>query len=271
MQTVYYVLVTDAYGCTATSSTMISVVPPNTATATSASVCIGDTAQLFASGGGTYLWTPGNGLSDSTISNPIVVTNTTTNYTVSVSASSICPPATAVATVKINPIPTLDAGPDLKMYEGSSIRLQAIGSGVTYLWTPDSTLDCSTCADPIASPAKTSTYKVITISQYGCRNEDSVTVHVEGLFTLYIPNAFTPGKDHKNEIFYAYGSGIKDFEMLIFNRWGELIFESHDITQGWDGTYKGQTVQQDVYIFTAKVHSEKGDEINRTGTVTVVK
>jgi gliding motility-associated-like protein len=95
---------------------------------------------------------------------------------------------------------------------------------------------------------------------------------------LYVPNAFTPQGgfgDGLNEIFYAYGTNIIDFKMSIFNRWGQKLFETVDIHKGWNGVYKGNLVQMDVYVWKAEVSVEESSGVfkdyTKTGTVTVVR
>jgi gliding motility-associated-like protein len=92
------------------------------------------------------------------------------------------------------------------------------------------------------------------IAQYtngNCISQTEVIVKVEGCpeLSIYVPNAFTPNDDNLNETFGAYGFGLDKFNITIFNRWGELIFESDDINKQWNGTYKGQICQEDVYVY----------------------
>ena len=84
-----------------------------------------------------------------------------------------------------------------------------------------------------------------------CVSSSQLNVVVEGCpdFTIYIPNTFTPDGDNKNDVFGAYGTYIEEFNMGIYNRWGELIFESNALEYRWDGYYKGNLCQQDVYVF----------------------
>ena len=92
------------------------------------------------------------------------------------------------------------------------------------------------------------------IAQYtngNCISQTQMIVKVEGCpdLTIYVPNSFTPNNDNLNETFGAYGFGVDKFNMTIFNRWGELIFESDDINKQWNGTYKGQICQEDIYVY----------------------
>jgi gliding motility-associated-like protein len=119
---------------------------------------------------------------------------------------------------------------------------------------------------------KTTTYIVTTTDANGCVNRDTVTIHVDDILTLYVPSAFTPfNYNVKNNIFYAYGTGIWQFEFYIFDRWGALVFETNDPLIGWDGTYKGQMAVQDTYVWIAKASSITGKSISKTGAVTVVR
>ncbi len=100
-------------------------------------------------------------------------------------------------------------------------------------------------------------------------------VEVKPASTFYIPTAFSPNGDGLNETFGIIGEGITEYNLQIFNRWGELVFESNDVSRQWDGTYRNQKVQTDTYVFkvVAKGTSDNGKykkTFNQNGTVTVV-
>lgn len=102
------------------------------------------------------------------------------------------------------------------------------------------------------------------------------SVRVKGSISdgaLYVPNAFTPGPDLKNDVFYAVGEGISEFHLKIFSRWGELIFESDDISEGWDGTYKGRLVQQDLYCWIIDYIPDcsQGTSFRKSGSVLLIQ
>ncbi|MEY4594525.1 MAG: hypothetical protein RIQ47_935 [Bacteroidota bacterium] len=86
---------------------------------------------------------------------------------------------------------------------------------------------------------------------------------------LYIPNAFTPNGDGMNDVFGVKGEGIQDFELLVYDRWGEVIFESTDPVKQWDGSYKGQPVQEGTYVY--QVFTKDFGRRSRTGSVTLVR
>ena len=111
-------------------------------------------------------------------------------------------------------------------------------------------------------------------NQYGCWDSTFVRVEISPEFTFYIPNAFSPeNEDGINDFFTGYGIGIDKFEMWIFDRWGEKLFYSNDITKGWDGTYKGsgEKVKTDVYVWKVKIKDVLGRWHDYVGHVTVLK
>jgi gliding motility-associated-like protein len=98
----------------------------------------------------------------------------------------------------------------------------------------------------------------------------SVLVKVGNL--IFIPNSFTPDEDNLNDVFTPKGTGISEFSMLIYNRWGELIFETNDIDIGWDGTdYKRQVVPNGVYLYKIDYRFFTGERETKTGSVTLIR
>ena len=103
-----------------------------------------------------------------------------------------------------------------------------------------------------------------------CLYYHSIKINV--IFPLYIANTFTPNGDGKNDVFYAYSHLIKEFEITIYNRWGMTVYQSNDISKGWDGTVNGVPQQQDVFVYIMrykKAHTSK--VIERVGTVNLLK
>ena len=96
---------------------------------------------------------------------------------------------------------------------------------------------------------------------------------INGPVLLYIPNAFTPNNDGINDVFRVIGSSIERFEILIFNRWGEKVYESTDINQVWDGSHEGGNyyVPNDIYQYVVKVKGFDTDAFERSGTVSVMR
>ncbi len=107
-----------------------------------------------------------------------------------------------------------------------------------------------------------------------CKLSDStLVIGTSGIQALYIPNTFTPNLDSHNESFGGIGTGILSYEMIIFNRWGEVLFETKDLLQGWDGTYKGSVVPSGIYYYFIRYSTECSfdQEFKVTGTLMVLK
>lgn len=114
------------------------------------------------------------------------------------------------------------------------------------------------------------TYRV-TAYKRGDNSVVSQSNHAEVIppLRLYIPNAFTPNGDGMNDAFGVKGEGIQDFQLLVYDRWGEVIFESTDPVKQWDGSYKGQPVQEGTYVY--QVFTKDFGRRSRTGSVTLVR
>jgi len=277
----YKVIVSTVNGCTDSTTVNITVVNPPTASVIPLNICVGECRELTASGGLYYTWSPDPsfGSSSLNIPNPSVCPPGTTTYTVTVSNGGNCPPVSDTGTVTVHPVPPIFVGTipplvgtDTTILAGDTLVLTASGGGISYNWWPETGLNCTTCPQINATPLITTLYYVSATDQYGCRSTDSILVRVDDVLTLYIPSAFTPDDlNSNNTTFYAYGIGIHTFEFYVFDRWGNKVFESTSPYVGWDGTYKGQKVQQDVYVYLAKAKSITGKSITKTGAVTVVK
>lgn len=110
----------------------------------------------------------------------------------------------------------------------------------------------------------------VTAYKLGDNSVKSVSNYAEIIppLTMYIPSAFSPNGDGLNDMFGVKGEGIKDFELVVFNRWGEVIFESRNSKQQWDGKFKGSPVEQGTYVY--RLFASGGDKNGRTGAVTLV-
>lgn len=153
--------------------------------------------------------------------------------------------------------------------EGESVVLFATG-GTSYYWIPPYGLSSQTSSSTLASPDSTTTYYV-TITDDPCYKVDSVKVTVTECPAIYFPNSFTPDGDGINDLFMAKGIMIESFSMIIFDRWGEEIFTSNNIMQGWDGTYKGEKCSNAVFSYIADIVFTNGEKVNKIGSITLLR
>ncbi len=159
------------------------------------------------------------------------------------------------------------------IYLGQSVSLAVVPGtfGNTYSWSPPTGLSCLFCQNPIATPPTSTWYYVTVIDPSGCPTYDSVYVDVDPTSNIYIPNIFSPNEDGNNDIYLVRGQGIELFNMMIFNRWGQKIFESDDIDNGWDGTKNGKHLGQGVFVYKIHATMYDGGSINQTGNITLIR
>ena len=269
----YTITVTDASSCTSVATVTIAQADSISAqvTTTPAGCTNTGSATVNANGGTgllTYLWVPGNATT------PTITNLSAGPYTVTITDSASCTKSVSTTVGSAGGI-TANAGVNVTIAPGSSTQLAASG-GSTYLWSPPTGLDCDSCRTPIASPAETTTYCVM-VSDSGCFDTACVTVRVEIPFvecgTVYVPNAFTPGNsDLLNDKFKPIAGCVHDYSFMIFNRWGEKIFETTDTSEGWNGYYKNKLSKQDVYVYKISfIDDTKNDFHQYIGTVTLIK
>ncbi len=259
--------------CTKNATITVNVTPtPVPDVSAEQSICIGGSAKLSASGATSYTWTPAVGLSSSTISNPFASPGISTTYTV-VEANGLCTAKDSIIVI-VNPLPVEAASPNTSIVIGQSTPLSVAPqtSGSIYEWSPSSTLSCSNCPDPIASPLVTTTYYLITINGFGCTTEDTVTIDVsDDCGHIFVPNMFSPNGDGHNDELLVFGYCVKEMDFIIYDRWGNKIFESTKQSDGWDGTYKGERMNPGVYAYYLSADLLDGTKINKSGNVALVR
>ncbi len=159
---------------------------------------------------------------------------------------------------------------------GDEINLDVLinraGSDFSYRWSPDNNMECFTCKETkIRLFETTQVAAVVHDLDNGCVSTDSLTIHVKGTFTLYIPNAFSPNEDGKNDVFLVYGVGILGATMNIYNKNGFLVFFGDVLNEGWDGTVSGNQQPEGVYFYHAEVQFTDGTISERKGQITLIR
>ncbi len=281
---VYSVTVTDANGCTGSSSAELKVSPPiQAAWETTDPSCHGGsdgTVGLAGITGGApplrYSLNQGpfgtSGLFDGLSAGPQTVTVTdilgcTSSYGLQLSD----PPLLAV---DLGPAQTLEVG------QTYPIPVAVNQAGVfSYSWSPPDGLSCTACPAPVVTASDSTLYTLLLTDAEGCTAIGSLLILVRKGEGLYIPQIFSPNADGQNERFTVYGdpSLVGAVELfMIYDRWGELLFAReylsvNDEAAGWDGSYRGRPVLPGVYVWYARVRMLDGTVLLKKGDVTVVR
>jgi gliding motility-associated-like protein len=249
--------------------------PDKTLTCVVKSVSIGTQAIS----GNTYKWTPATGLNNTAAAQPVA--NTVGTYLVTVTKTANGCSDSDNMNVTIDTItPLADAGPDQTLICININTTQSVTLGVapianmSYAWTPANLVSDNTSPQPSAN--NSATYAVtVTNDINGCKASDTTVIDSEDCFCdFYVPSAFSPNNDGVNDLFFAFINCDKfnDFEFSIFNRWGELVFKTNDITLGWNGMYKSEDQQVDSYEWIVEYFDIlRNKRIFKKGIVTLLK
>jgi len=151
---------------------------------------------------------------------------------------------------------------------GQSVPL-AVNTASKYQWFPSTNLSCDTCQNPTASPTSTSEYYVLISNSLGCMSEDSLHINLPD--NVFVPNAFSPNGDGENDVLYIKGNSIKSIDFIIYDRWGNKVFESENINNGWNGTYKGQPLNTGTYVYYLSATMFDGKIIEKKGNVALLR
>jgi gliding motility-associated-like protein len=277
--TAYTVIGTDSNGCANRDTVKIGIQAKTTFNVvTGGEICLGQSFQLSAGGATVFHWTPEATLNNADTSSPIATPTSTTTY-IATGKEGSCLTDTHTVKVVVNPLPTIDAGRNEVVVAGNSVQLQASGTGVDHIeWKADSALSCFNCYAPFAAPRQTTTFHLTAYTAKGCTATDSVTVKVLcDKSQLFIPNTFTPNGDGLNDYFFPRGKGINVVNSFrVYSRWGELLFQKdampvNDEYAGWNGTYKGQKLAPDVYVYIIEAACDDGNPIMWKGDVTLMR
>lgn len=295
--TTYIVTVTNACGTSVVDSVSILFNPPPTMSVTPSGTlsCVPTPMNFFdnsVSGNSNdpitgWAWNFGDGTSSNT-QNPTHVYTTPGTYSVTLTVTTTggCTNNNVGAPIVISAYPYPVAAFSVNSYllnlPYDVLSCTNLSTGaVSYNWNFGDG-SSSTLFSPNHNYTAVGIYTVqlIATSQYGCSDTAEVKITTDA--DVVFPNAFTPNSDGPsggyyipgnldNDIFFPYTSGVIEYKFQIFNRWGELIFETEDIKQGWDGYYREKICQVGVYVWKAFVKLNNGKEFNKTGDVTLLR
>jgi gliding motility-associated-like protein len=261
-------------GCSTLDSFYLGVFPGVTISINNpeVSICQGKSVVLSAAGGEQYQWTPSEGLSSGTIANPVASPNTTTSYNVAISNAFGCRDSAWVK-VAVQQNLYVNAGSDHSINLGDSVALNATITGtlVDFFWSPATFIDDIHKVTPTVYPTEDAVYTLTANSTVGC-GAGSSSAKIKVFRDIFIPNAFTPNEDGRNDKFQVIAANnYKQFRLLIFNKWGKVLYSSSNINSYWDGRYKSELQATGAYVYYVEMRTASNKKIIRKGTVMLLR
>jgi gliding motility-associated-like protein len=221
---------------------------------------------------GQLTWDFGDGNTSSDL-NPIYTYAQPGLYTVKLklTATNPCFNDSMLLTVDMQSF-SITASADQTILIGQSVRLSANSPGAVYEWSPSTGLSNPAIQNPLAIPLEDIVYKVTATNGDGCKAEDSVRITVLQYDDIYVPSAFTPNNDGRNDqIKPFFGVKYKLSEFSVFTRWGQRIFSTSERAKGWDGRINGLLQNPGVYVWQVRVLDKAGAKVTRKGTFVLIR
>lgn len=282
--TTYYVTASNGWAlCDLIDSVQVFFVDGAMDIMPDTSACLGDTLSIYASNllpgltTLTYDWSPNSNIISESDSSAIVNPPTSMYYYVTATTDLGCTlydsiwidvsyidPSTVIATAEPDTIP-----------EGGSSVLTVNPPGYSYIWSPIFNLSNPIGQTTEATNINQTTYFEVEVSDGVCSQKTQVVVHtyefICGDVYIYVPNAFSPDGDNINDVLYVRGLNLEEIDLKIFDRWGELVFETQNQNIGWDGTFNGRELDPDVYVFHLRVVCFDEQENLIKGNITLIR
>lgn len=280
----YTVNVVSSNGCvaTATGAVTLQLVRKPTVNFTYDKYCAGfptqftDQSNTANSNTVTYSWSFGQGQGNSTQQNPAYTFPTASTYSVSLTVTPVACPSLVTSITKpvsIVPPPANKRYTSLNAVENRNLQLEArVFGGATYSWNPSTGLSSSLISNPIFNYNAEVDYIISITTGIGCIIRDTQLVRIFKEKEIYVPKGFSPNGDGNNDKIFPRLVGVRSLTYFkVFNRWGQLIFMTTNINEGWDGTYKGVKQPMEGYVWIAEGIDFDNNTIKRTGTFLLLR
>ena len=294
VSTIYQVTVTDVCNSVVTEFVIVNLLQapiintPNVIDEGCGPLTVSFADNINDGGNPTYVWNFGDGNSSSDSTPVHTYTNSGTYHITVTKTTSLGCSATSSgqSVVVVYPFPIADAMADKYVTDenNATINFTDLTVGATSIKWEFSPVDFSFISNPSYTYPDTGTYLVLLTAenQYGCVSDFPINIIITPAIVFDVPNAFMPDPDGgnggsydlnsmSNAVFFPRTEYVADFHMTIFNRWGEMVFESNDVTIGWDGYYRGKLSAQDVYVWKIDIVYVDGSQISEVGDLTLIK
>ena len=283
--TTTYYITANLGKCQARDSVIVRTVPyPVVNAGLDTGLCFGDNTQLRGSGNGNvYSWAPANLVANPNSINTVASPRNTTTFILTVTDNKGCPkPVRDSVLVSVSPRITVNAGRDTSIVLGQPLQLNGLSNATNFIWSPATGLSSTTTLNPIATitagllPPGNDTSIVYTLNAgtfQGCSASDQILVKIfKTLPTIFVPNGFTPNSDGRNDVIRPTLAGMRQLDYFrIFNRYGQLIFETKTPGRGWDGRINGELQGTAAFVYDCQAVDYLGKTVKAKGTFTLIR
>lgn len=279
----YAVTVSNSGGCSAEASVIVSTSGLDAAAAVTQPVCYFDlngAIEIENVNGGIEPYTYSIDGGNFYVTSPVFPNLSPGTYNIRVQDAFDCYWEESIDILTPTEI-FVSIGDDEEIRLGESVGLTAatnVANIDSIVWSPAATLDCSNCLQPIATPVKTTTYRIKVVDSNGCVAENSITVIVKPGREIFVPNAFSPNDDGVNDHFTVFaGDNVTAVHhFAVFERWGGQVFDAenlipNDLSMGWNGKWRGEYMPAGTYIWVAEVEFKDGKIVLFEGSVSLLK
>jgi gliding motility-associated-like protein len=265
-------------GCSETKQITVRTVPyPIARVSPDTTICFNNSAQLRGnSNGSSFVWRPSQYLNNPSSLSPVTRPPVTQQYILAVFDTRGCPkPGLDTVVITVLPEVVAVAGPDTTVVIGQDLQLNANG-GVTYSWSPSTGLSSTTLPNPVArylTPTNQIRYQLIARDAANCADTAYMNVRVfQTVPSVFIPTAFTPNGDGKNDVLRLTMAGIKELKHFrVFNRWGQLVYETKKVGDTWDGKVNGRFQSIPVFVWTVSAIDFLNQPYFAKGLITLIR
>ncbi len=268
--------------CEKIDSVYISVISPSLKIIGDTKICVLKSDSLYSSIQSknqtfTFDWSPKKFITSHPSANSVIVKMDTTQ-TIYIQATGdlgcIAKDSLKISFKSWDLLNALASADKTTILKGDNVKLYGKPDGYSYIWTPESKVNNSQLQNTEATVWENTIY-TLKVSDDQCTVSDTILIHIIpwdcDFPYVFVPNAFSPNSDGENDVLFVRGHPIKKIEFRVFNRWGEKVFESFDINQGWDGTYKGKLVDPDVFDYYLNVECIGEEHKQMQGNITVLR
>ncbi len=280
---IWYAWAVNSLGCGALDSLRVDVWETDIVGLPTAAICLGDSAVLSAENAATWpivtwQWSPAGEILSGQGSDAVAVAPDGDGvFEVIGTNAAGCSDTAAVALDVFENLPTALATADPEdPFQGQEVQLSTPeGFGYTYLWSPAGLLDRPDIFGPTALPIEPTWFAVTVTDANGCTATSAVWVPLRELICddpyIFVPNAFTPNGDGENDVLYVRSNILAELYFAVYDRWGEMVFETTDLQNGWDGTFRGKALAPDAFGWYLKAKCYNGQEFFQKGNVTLLR